>query len=36
MGSTAWEYADGMFNLPDAPGLGVTVDEQALARYAVN
>ncbi len=36
VGSTAWEYVDGMFNLPDAPGLGVTVDEQALARYVVN
>ena len=31
---TAWEYAEGGFGLPDRPGLGVEVDEGALARYA--
>lgn len=33
--TTAWEYADGAFVVPDAPGLGVDVDEEALARYVV-
>lgn len=32
---TAWVYADGGFNLPDRPGLGVDVDEAAVARYSV-
>lgn len=35
VGTTAWHYADGMFRVPDAPGLGVEVDESALARYVV-
>ena len=34
VGATAWEYAGGGFRLPDAPGLGVEMDEGALARYA--
>ena len=33
VGSTAWEYADGGFRLPDAPGLGVEMDERALLRH---
>ena len=33
--STAWVYADGVFQLPDRPGLGVEVDEEAVARYAI-
>ena len=32
---TAWVYADGGFVLPDRPGLGVEVDEEAVARYSV-
>ena len=32
---TAWTYADGGFRLPDRPGLGVDIDEAAVARYAV-
>jgi galactonate dehydratase len=32
---TAWTYADGGFSLPDRPGLGVVVDEEAVASYAV-
>ena len=32
---TAWTYADGGFSLPDRPGLGVAVDEDAVARYTV-
>ena len=32
---TAWVYADGGFRLPDRPGLGVEIDEEAVARYAV-
>ena len=35
IGTTAWTYGDGSFAVPDAPGLGVEVDEAALARYAV-
>ena len=35
VGSTAWKYADGMFRVPDMPGLGVEIDEVALARYVV-
>ncbi len=33
VGATAWEYADGGFRLPDAPGLGVEMDERALLRH---
>lgn len=29
-----WQYADGALLLPDAPGLGVELDEDKLARYA--
>ncbi len=36
VGSTAWTYADGKFVVPNTPGLGVEVDEQALGRYVVN
>ena len=35
LGTTSWNYADGAFILPDAPGLGVQIDEKALARYTV-
>ncbi|HJP33543.1 MAG: mandelate racemase/muconate lactonizing enzyme family protein [Candidatus Latescibacteria bacterium] len=35
VGSTAWTYDDGIFRVPQTPGLGVEVDEQALARYVV-
>lgn len=35
IGTTDWKYADGGFVVPDTPGLGVQVDEEALARYAV-
>jgi L-alanine-DL-glutamate epimerase-like enolase superfamily enzyme len=35
LGTTSWKYADGAFTLPDAPGLGVQIDEEALARYTV-
>jgi L-alanine-DL-glutamate epimerase-like enolase superfamily enzyme len=31
-----WEPDGSTFELPDAPGLGVTVDESALARYRVD
>jgi galactonate dehydratase len=34
VGTTAWQYSDGGFQVPDTPGLGVEIDEQALARYA--
>ena len=34
VGTTAWEYAEGGFRLPDAPGLGIEMDEAALLRYA--
>ena len=30
---TAWQYADGAFTVPDRPGLGVTVDEAAMAPF---
>jgi L-alanine-DL-glutamate epimerase-like enolase superfamily enzyme len=36
VGRTAWQYAEGMFRVPDAPGLGVEVDEEALSRYVVS
>jgi D-galactarolactone cycloisomerase len=32
---TAWTYAAGGFVLPDRPGLGVEIDEEAVARYSV-
>ncbi len=32
---TAWTYIDGGFCLPDRPGLGVDIDEDAVARYMV-
>ena len=35
VGRTSWQYDDGCFALPDAPGLGVEIDEEALARYTV-
>ena len=35
IGDTSWRYADGSFDLPDTPGLGVRIDEEALAGYAV-
>lgn len=31
-----WEPSGSVFELPDAPGLGVTVDESALERYRVD
>lgn len=34
VGTTPWKYADGAIRLPDAPGLGVEMDEAALARHA--
>ncbi len=30
---TQWEIHEGVFRLPDAPGVGVTIDEKALDRY---
>ena len=33
---TAWTYADGGFRLPDRPGLGVEIDEEAVARYTAS
>ncbi|NKB66100.1 MAG: hypothetical protein GKR89_03480 [Candidatus Latescibacteria bacterium] len=33
--STDWIYAEGGFNLSHRPGLGVSVDEEAVARYTV-
>ena len=36
VGRTAWNYTNGGFDLPDAPGLGVDIDEEALARYTVS
>ena len=35
IGSTEWQYGEGVFCVPDAPGLGVEVDEEALMRYVV-
>ena len=35
VGRTSWQYADGAFELPEVPGLGVEIDEEALARYTV-
>jgi L-alanine-DL-glutamate epimerase-like enolase superfamily enzyme len=32
---SAWHYADGGFALPDQPGLGIEVDEAALARFVI-
>jgi D-galactarolactone cycloisomerase len=31
--TSAWAFADGAFHLPDRPGLGIEVDETALARF---
>ncbi len=30
---THWSIADGVFSLPDKPGVGVNIEEHALARY---
>ncbi len=35
LGSTDWKYVDGAFTLPESPGLGVRIDEEALSRYCV-
>ncbi len=35
VGRTDWRYSDGGFDLPDTPGLGVHIDEEALTRYTV-
>jgi galactonate dehydratase len=32
---SAWSFADGGFRMPDQPGIGVEVDEAALARFVV-
>ncbi len=32
---SAWTYRDGAFNLPDRPGIGVTLDETCMQRYIV-
>jgi D-galactarolactone cycloisomerase len=32
---SAWAFADGGFRLPDEPGIGIAVDEAALARFVV-
>ena len=36
VGHTSWQYADGGFALPETPGLGVQIDEEALTRYVVS
>jgi D-galactarolactone cycloisomerase len=33
---TAFELEDGMMSIPDRPGLGVEIDEEALRRYSLN
>ena len=32
---TSWQLTDGVFQLPDLPGLGVTIDEVGIERYIV-
>jgi L-alanine-DL-glutamate epimerase-like enolase superfamily enzyme len=32
---SAWVYRDGAFRLPDRPGLGVSVDEAGIEKFAV-
>ena len=34
--TTVWKYSDGKFTLPDAPGLGIMIDENKLQPYIVN
>lgn len=36
VGRSDWQYADGAFVVPDTPGLGVEMDEEALTRYTVS
>ena len=33
--TTKWEVKDGYVNVPDNPGLGIEVDEDALKKYQV-
>jgi L-alanine-DL-glutamate epimerase-like enolase superfamily enzyme len=34
-GETAWTYRDGKFTLPDRPGTGATIDENAVEKFVV-
>ena len=34
--TTMWKYSGGKFTLPDAPGLGIAVNENKLQPYIVN
>lgn len=34
-GDTAWQYSDGMFRLPDRPGVGADLDEAAIEPFIV-
>ncbi|MEE3216525.1 MAG: enolase C-terminal domain-like protein, partial [Pseudomonadota bacterium] len=34
IGSTDWQYDEGAFVVPDTPGLGIQIDEEAVSRYS--